>query len=186
MQVSDWVRRYFFSLAVSGGNLLAGDVHSSATMDRLDQAWQWTGRISLLTWGLLCASACSVEACHDSPTFLPLTVKSKQFQTLHCSQNTEYYWLFLAWIGRTETEIYNMHSSQKMSVIVCILCILHCGFDVINSITLFFLLRKPFLLSYSVQSSSAIISRNPSKTLAEYFYNNCGILFISEEIWLLN
>ena len=34
MKVSDWVDRNFFSLTVFGGNFLAGDVHSSVTMDR--------------------------------------------------------------------------------------------------------------------------------------------------------
>ena len=56
-----WVERNFFSLTVFGGNLSAGDVHSTVTMDRNFQAWQWTGSISLLTWVLLWASACSLE-----------------------------------------------------------------------------------------------------------------------------
>ena len=38
IKVSDWVERNFFSLTVFGGNLLAGDVHSSVTMDRHVQA----------------------------------------------------------------------------------------------------------------------------------------------------
>ena len=58
----DWVERNFFSMTVFSGNLLAGDVHSSVTMDGHVQAWQWIGNISLLTWGLLSASACSLEA----------------------------------------------------------------------------------------------------------------------------
>ena len=37
IKVSDWVEMYFFSLTVFGGNLLAGDVHSSVTMDRYVQ-----------------------------------------------------------------------------------------------------------------------------------------------------
>ena len=52
IKVSDWVRRNFFSLAVFGGNLLAGDVHSSMALDIHVQAWQWIGSICLLTWGL--------------------------------------------------------------------------------------------------------------------------------------
>ena len=61
IKVSDSIERNFFSLTVSGVILLAGDVHSSVTMDRHVQAWQWTGSISLLTWGLLWASICSLE-----------------------------------------------------------------------------------------------------------------------------
>ena len=38
IKVSDWVVRTFFSLTVFGRNLLAGDVHSSVTMDRYVQA----------------------------------------------------------------------------------------------------------------------------------------------------
>ena len=34
IKVRDWVERNFFSLTVFGWNLLAGDVHSSVTMDR--------------------------------------------------------------------------------------------------------------------------------------------------------
>ena len=57
-----WVERNFFSLAVFGGNLLAGHAHSSVALDRHVQARQWTGSISLLTWGLLWASAFLREA----------------------------------------------------------------------------------------------------------------------------
>ena len=53
-----WVEWNFFSLTVFDGNLLAGDVHSSVTIDRHVQAWQWIGCIYLLTWGLLWPSAC--------------------------------------------------------------------------------------------------------------------------------
>ena len=74
--MSDWVERNFFSLIVFGRNLLPDDVHSSVTMDRHVQTWQWIDSISLLTWGLLSASACSLEACNDSLTFLLLTSKS--------------------------------------------------------------------------------------------------------------
>ena len=31
-------------------------------------AWQWTGSISLLTWGLLWTCTCSLEVCSDNPT----------------------------------------------------------------------------------------------------------------------
>ena len=64
--------RDFFSLTVFGGNLLAGDVHSSVTLDRHVQPCQWTGSISLLISGLLWASAPSLEAWRDSPVFLLL------------------------------------------------------------------------------------------------------------------
>ena len=57
-----WVERSFFSLTAFGGNLLAVDVHSSVTMDRHVQAWQLIGSNFLLNWGLLWASACSLEA----------------------------------------------------------------------------------------------------------------------------
>ena len=62
IKVSGWVERNFFSLTVFGRNLLTSEVHSSVTIDRNVQAWKWTGIISLLTWGLLWASACSLEA----------------------------------------------------------------------------------------------------------------------------
>ena len=74
-KVSDWVDRNFFSLAVFGGNLLAGDVHSSVAMDSHVQACQWTGSISLLTWGLLWASAYSLEVWGDNGIFLLLMAK---------------------------------------------------------------------------------------------------------------
>ena len=57
-----FVAEVLFRLAVFSRNLLAGDVHSNVTMDRHVQACQWTGSISLLTWRLLWASACSLEA----------------------------------------------------------------------------------------------------------------------------
>ena len=38
IKVSDWVEKNFFSLTIFGGNLLAGDVHSSVTMDGHVQA----------------------------------------------------------------------------------------------------------------------------------------------------
>ena len=60
IKVSDWVGRYFFSLTIFGGNLRW--CHSSVTMDGHVQALQWIGNISLLTWGLLSASVCSLEA----------------------------------------------------------------------------------------------------------------------------
>ena len=72
-KVSDWVERNFVSLTVFGGNLLLSDVHSSVTMGRHVQAWQWIGSISLVTWGLLWASVCSLEACDCFLGFLLLT-----------------------------------------------------------------------------------------------------------------
>ena len=72
IKVSDWVERNFFSLRVFGGNLLAHDVDSSMTMDRHVQEWKWIGSIYLLTWGLLWASACSLEACGSILGFLLL------------------------------------------------------------------------------------------------------------------
>ena len=62
IKVSGWIERNFFSLAVFGGNLLADDVQSSVTMVRHVQSWQWIDSICLLTWGLLLASVCSLEA----------------------------------------------------------------------------------------------------------------------------
>ena len=72
IKVSDWVERNFFSLIVFGGNLLVGDVHSSVTMDRHVQVWQWIGSIYLLIWGLPWASACSLVAWSHSLGFLLL------------------------------------------------------------------------------------------------------------------
>ena len=72
IKFSDRVQRNFFSLIVFGGNLLAGDVNSTVTMDRHAQAWQWIDSISLLPWGLLWASACSLEACSRGGVFLLL------------------------------------------------------------------------------------------------------------------
>ena len=68
-----FVVEVLFRLAVFGENLLAGDVHSSVTMDRHVQAWQWIGSICLLTWGLLWASAYSLEAWSRNNIFLLLT-----------------------------------------------------------------------------------------------------------------
>ena len=69
IKVSDWVGRNLFSLAVFVGNLLAGFVHSSLALDRHVQVWQWIGSICYVTWILLWASACSLEAWGENPTF---------------------------------------------------------------------------------------------------------------------
>ena len=65
-----FVVEMFFRLAVFSGNLLAGNVHSSMALDRYVQVCQWTGIISLLTWALLWASTCSLEACGEILGFL--------------------------------------------------------------------------------------------------------------------
>ena len=83
--VSDWVERSFFSLTVFGGNLLAGDVNWSMTMDRHVQAWQWIGSISLLTWGLFWASACSLESWDDTLVFLLLLLLHLYVTSIYCS-----------------------------------------------------------------------------------------------------
>ena len=57
-----FVVEVLFRLAVFGGNLLTSDLHSSVTIHSHVQACQWTDSISLLTWGLLWASAYSLEA----------------------------------------------------------------------------------------------------------------------------
>ena len=67
-----FVVEVLFRLAVFSRNLLAGDVHSGVALDRHVHACQWPGSISLLPWSLLSASACSLEGCGDSPTFLLL------------------------------------------------------------------------------------------------------------------
>ena len=74
IKVSDWEERNLFSLTVFDRNLLADDEHSSMTMDRHVQAWQWIRSISLLTLGLLCTSACSLETCRGSSIFLLLLI----------------------------------------------------------------------------------------------------------------
>ena len=76
-KISDWVERNFCSLAVFGGNLLAGDVHSSVATDRDVQSWQWTGSILQFTWGLPWASACLLEAWGDTLVFLLLQLLLK-------------------------------------------------------------------------------------------------------------
>ena len=76
-KISDWVERNFCSLAVFGGNLLAGDVHSSVAIDRHVQSLQWTGSILQFTWGLLWASACLLEAWGDTLVFLLLQLLLK-------------------------------------------------------------------------------------------------------------
>ena len=76
IKVSDWVERNFFSLTIFGGNFLAWDVHLSMTISSYVQAWQWIGSISLLTWGLLWASASSLEACGSILDFLLLVYES--------------------------------------------------------------------------------------------------------------
>ena len=66
-KVSYWVEKSFFSLTVFGGILLAGDIHSSVTMDRHVRGWQWTGMYNLNlpphlgSEAVFWASACSLE-----------------------------------------------------------------------------------------------------------------------------
>ena len=74
-------------MAVFGGNLLAGDAHASVTLDRHVQSWQWTGSISLLTWGLFWTSALSLDAYDRSPVFLLLQCDICQFWVhLRCNK----------------------------------------------------------------------------------------------------
>ena len=70
-----FVVEVLFRLIVFSGNLLADDVHSSVAVDRHVQACQWTGSISLLTWGLLWGYAYWLEAWRCTLAFLLLSSK---------------------------------------------------------------------------------------------------------------
>ena len=79
----------FFSLTVFGVNLLAGDVHSSVTMDRHIQTWQRTGVSNLQlsshlrSEAVFWASVCSFEAyCSSTLPFLLLSQKTPVLESL--------------------------------------------------------------------------------------------------------
>ena len=78
-----FVVEVLFIMAAFSGILLAGDVHSSVAFDRHVQSCQWTGSISLLTWGLLWASACSIEVWGDSLVFLLLMTNGHVINFCH-------------------------------------------------------------------------------------------------------
>ena len=104
-KVGDWVDRNFFSLTVFGGNLLVVNVYLCVTMDRHIQACQWTSSISLLTWYLLWASACSLEAWRCSPIFLRLHSYHNpllNFKLLFLQNHSKSCWSYLTTHGNFE------------------------------------------------------------------------------------
>ena len=120
IKASDWVERNFFSLAVFGRNLLAGDVHSSMALDRHVQAWQWIGSISLVPWGLLWATACSLEAYsgHLSPQLRPGVVAPLSYYlALYYSYIQTYLnYANLWWVSSNGTILKKLLSQQKHAV----------------------------------------------------------------------